>query len=166
MLAERQTDRQTDTAAATLLTDSAEKLRRRDTLTPLDARNSLLLDRSKTAYSDAPPALPSFSNTGYPADTKMPYTAPSEKYTDAVSDPVPAHARAPSDGSFRSNTSRENLVLGAAPLGGSDGRQPSVPSVDGGGYSEYGVAGQHGYVDQGQGAAPGGYDYRNPYGGF
>lgn len=95
-------------------------------------------------------------------------------------------ARPKSGNSFRSltfntplpgpNTSRENLVLGAAPLGDSTMPQPTVPDVGSGGFSDGGLYGGYGAQDQrahtnnsgwqpayGQGS--GGYGYRG-YGGY
>jgi hypothetical protein len=113
--------------------------------------------------------------------------------SDRLSNPMFAHARVPSGGSFRPltpntpgvvglavsgsqdmNPSRENLVLGAAPLGGAVGdmRQPTLPNLGGigsggGGYGQQGG----GYGQQGVGGGPygGGYNrYRGqgPYGGY
>lgn len=138
----------------------AEKLNRDlDNLTPLDARNSLLMDPTKlnsssTAY-DHDPKTPltktvsendSFLNdpaNPYSGATPMrPYTPQSQRpYT--PESPFPARPfTANSHRTLRSMDSRENLVQGAAPLGGESGsppRQPTVPSIPpqygaGGGY--------------------------------
>ena len=131
-------------------------MQQRDTLTPLDARNSLLLDRdrSKTLSSDLSSSL-SVSKTGFtsvavvPADDndgKDAYarrSASLPRYSGdrlsgsnslAPSNPMFAAAGAPPrGGAFRPltpnadgrerdlNPSRENLVMGAAPLGGGSG---------------------------------------------
>ncbi|KAK4158459.1 putative flavin carrier protein 3 [Chaetomidium leptoderma] len=172
----------------------------RDTLTPLDARNSLLLERSKTASSDLSSSL-SFSKTGFAADDETKDTAARatspEQYSNSNNnnnDRLSANPmfapRAPSGGSLRPltpnmslpvpgqnlNPSRENLVMGAAPLGGANGnsggggdmRQPTLPNLGGGGgYNAPGRGGYGGFgtqQQQQQGGGYGGYNnYRGPY---
>jgi hypothetical protein len=112
---------------------SIEKLNRDlDNLTPLDARNSLLMDPSKM-------------NPTYDNETKYPLVKqnspdsfmnePANPYSGAT----PLRPYTPqSHRPMRSVESRENLVHGAAPLGGVGGsppRQPMIPNLRG--YGEY-----------------------------
>ncbi|KAK3328952.1 hypothetical protein B0H66DRAFT_7645 [Apodospora peruviana] len=164
-----------------------EKLQR-DTLTPLDARNSLLLDRPKTVTSDD-----SFSDTfsinktGFATETKaMPARSPSPDRFLSVNSGAPNPLFAPSGGAaYRPltpssplpppsaggiNASRENLV----PM-----RQPTLPNVGGGGYQGAGGPGYRappprqpvyggqqqsggGYGGYGGGGGGGGGPYRGP----
>ncbi|GAB1310420.1 Transient receptor potential ion channel [Madurella fahalii] len=154
-----------------------EKMQR-DTLTPLDARNSLLLDGSKPASLSVSESL-SLSKTGFAAETKeIPRSTSPQRYSQTGSNPM-FSARPPSGSSFRPlmpstslpgpNSSRENLVLGAAPFDDGTTREPTVPDVGGGGFSNGGFSG--GYGAQGPGWQPGygqsggSYGYRG-YGGY
>lgn len=183
-------------------------MQQRDTLTPLDARNSLLIDRSKTASSDfSVSKTPDFTVAAVAVDAKETATASPGGYTTSNTDRLsnsnanPMFAsRTPSGGSFGPpvsplsvpgsgvdtvNPSRENLVMGAAPLGGGGNvmRQPTLPNFDlerGGfnapapgprGYGGSGGQERGGYGQQqqtgGYGQQAGGYggynDYRGPY---
>ena len=113
---------------------SIEKLNRDlDNLTPLDARNSLLMDPAKmpmnTAYENDPkyPLVKQTSGDSFMYEPANPYTGatPLRSYT-----PQSTHR------TMRSVESRENLVRGAAPLGGgSPPREPGLPNLQGyGGY--------------------------------
>ncbi|KAL2141030.1 hypothetical protein VTI28DRAFT_2920 [Corynascus sepedonium] len=172
-----------------------EKFQQRDTLTPLDARNSLLLDRSKTVGSDdssrssvSKPGLAPLVSVGTEKSTVGNPISP-ERYNNndhkrndsaRLSDPMSA-PRAPSGGSFKPlplvsattidlNPSRENLVAGAAPIGGNGGsldlRQPTLPNL-GTGYGNFDFGGQAqggGYAAaQPRGQAGG---YGSGYGGY
>ncbi|KAK4129606.1 TRP-domain-containing protein [Parathielavia appendiculata] len=169
-----------------------EKMQR-DTLTPLDARNSLLLDRPKTASTDLSSSL-SVSKTGFTGVAVEPKEGPlgtspdryghkknkSSSDSDRLSNPMfAAHSRAPSGGSLRPlmpnaqdmtmNPSRENLVLGAAPLPRAGGmRQPTLPNLGpmGGGGGGYGHSHAGGYGQQGGGYGGGYNGYRGPYEGY
>ncbi|PQE27125.1 transient receptor potential ion channel protein [Rutstroemia sp. NJR-2017a WRK4] len=92
----------------------AEKLNRDlDNLTPLDARNSLLMDPTKMPMSS--------SNSTYGHDQKYPYA--NEHGVDSyMNEPANPYDRP---------SSRENLVSNAAPPGTS-GREPTVPNMGGG----------------------------------
>ncbi|KAI9640950.1 hypothetical protein NHQ30_010792 [Ciborinia camelliae] len=99
----------------------AEKLNRDlDNLTPLDARNSLLMDSKSSIHSDS-----------YDADPKHPYLH--ETYTHSrqtssfMNEPANPYSR-----------SQENLVAAAAPVAGAgdhynERRQPTVPDMNFGG---------------------------------
>lgn len=118
----------------------AEKLNRDlDNLTPLDARNSLLMDPTKMSGG---------IGGGYDHDVKHPLVKESSLDSFSTSDPanpyaVPLHPFTPQSRPFtpqsqhrvmRSQDSLENLVQGAAPLGGFHGsppRQPNLPSMNG-----------------------------------
>ncbi|KAL2256084.1 hypothetical protein VTK26DRAFT_2222 [Humicola hyalothermophila] len=188
-----------------------EKMRQRDTLTSLDARNSLLLDRSKTAASDVSSSF-SLAKTGFADDNKAQAaaavrSASPDRYGNssaagsnfAAGAGPPLH-RVPSGGSFQQrpltplsgpNGSRENLVLGAALVGGGgagagddgDMRQPTLPNLQAGGFAgRYTLTGARGYGGQGilqpgygqrgygggggGGGVGGGYGYRDPYSGY
>ncbi|KAK4181621.1 putative flavin carrier protein precursor [Triangularia setosa] len=94
-----------------------EKMQR-DTLTPLDARNSLLLDREKTMQSDLTDSF-SLLKTGAPlgtVDTKQSLTRPvssaSSRYTPPPTQSQPQHTRDGSnDSSFFRNNMRESRQL-------------------------------------------------------
>ncbi|PQE20882.1 transient receptor potential ion channel protein [Rutstroemia sp. NJR-2017a BBW] len=92
----------------------AEKLNRDlDNLTPLDARNSLLMDPTKMPMSS--------SDSTYGHDQKYPYA--NEHAVDSyMNEPANPYDRP---------SSRENLVSSAAPPGTS-GREPTVPNMGGG----------------------------------
>jgi len=99
----------------------AEKLNRDlDNLTPLDARNSLLMDSSRmgTNYESDPkhPLVP------YANATPLRSFSPARPFTPQTHRPT------------MSTDSEENLVRGAAPLGGAGGsppRQPTIPNLQG-----------------------------------
>jgi hypothetical protein len=159
-------------------------MQQRDTLTPLDARNSLLLDRSKTASSDfsvsktpgfAVAAVEAKETTGEyssnpnrlskPNSNQMFASRGSRTLSGGSYDPV-TPLSAPGSGVNTVNPSHENLVMAAAPLGGGAGsgggngmRQPTLPGFDleKGGYNEAAAAmGPRGYGGLG-GQAQGGY---------
>jgi hypothetical protein len=118
-----------------------EKMRDMDTLTPLDARNSLLLERAKTNDTFA------IANTGL-SDTKpTPAREPSPDRYFAVANPAnPYNGSRPSTGAtYRpltpvSGSPSDNLLMNAAPLGQS---QPTIPNLryDGGASGNYSPAG-------------------------
>ncbi|TVY57027.1 Flavin carrier protein 2 [Lachnellula cervina] len=119
----------------------AEKLNRDlDNLTPLDARNSLLMDPSKvpmnSAYEHDPKNALTKQNS---ADSFM--NEPANPY--AGSTPLRPYTP-PTHRSNFSVESRENLVSGAAPLGGVSGsppQQPTLPNIGGNQpYGRYGGA--------------------------
>ncbi|KAL2165168.1 hypothetical protein VTH06DRAFT_464 [Thermothelomyces fergusii] len=105
-----------------------EKLQRRDTLTPLDARNSLLLNGSKMARPDDaaayfPEKYDSYNYNGNGSKRNSGF-----RFSGASAASGPEHDV---------NMSRENLVAGAAPIGGGnhaahDMRQPTLPDLGGG----------------------------------
>jgi hypothetical protein len=146
----------------------------RDTLTPLDARNSLLLDRPKTNATDTSESL-SIAKTGF-IEVKAVSRDPSpERYLGST--PNPLFAPRSANSGYRPitpvtplsapNTSRENLVLNAAPVGGAvDMRQPTLPNLGGGGYNGGGYAGGYGAPAGGYRPAPqpGGYNQSGGYG--
>ncbi|SPN97590.1 related to calcium-related spray protein [Cephalotrichum gorgonifer] len=141
-----------------------------DTLTPLDARNSLLLDREKssaggsTTFSMASAVPPEKQglNRG-PMDSSDRYVgyAVSSYGDDSKLSPY----RAAGSGQYRPITpvtpmgdqDRVGLVAAAAPIGIDDDRQPTVPNVGpypsvGGGYAEpYGGRYAGGYGGNGNG---------------
>ncbi|KAL2016422.1 hypothetical protein VTK56DRAFT_3543 [Thermocarpiscus australiensis] len=152
-----------------------EKMQR-DTLTPLDAHNSLLLEREKTAASSDVSDSFSISKTGFDVEARQVTRSSSPERRTEDSSLLSAPG-APSGNSFRSlapnthlqgpNSSRENLVRGAAPLGGGGGY--SNGSFSGG----YNSAGPGGYTSSGPqqgysqgGGYGGGYGYRGAYGGY
>jgi hypothetical protein len=112
----------------------AEKLNRDlDNLTPLDARNSLLLDSSRMPlnYENDPkyPLVKENSSDSFQREPSNPYAGanPLRPYTPQARPYTPPTHRA-----LGSLESRENLMQGAAPLGGgSPPRQPSVPNLSG-----------------------------------
>jgi hypothetical protein len=125
----------------------AEKLNRDfDNLTPLDARNSLLIERPKvTAYDNESKyplvkdnSVDSFMNEP-PAN---PYSGatPFRTFTPQSQRPYPQSQRPLTPQTHRTTgsvESQENLVQGAAPLGGGGGsppRQPTLPFTGYGGY--------------------------------
>lgn len=106
----------------------AEKLNRDlDNLTPLDARNSLLMDPTKmpmTSYErDAKhPLTREESSDSFSNEAANPYAVPMRPFT-----PPTQHRRR------GSRDSQENLVANAAPLGGTNGsppRQPTLPNMN------------------------------------
>ncbi|KAG4028273.1 hypothetical protein MFRU_023g01080 [Monilinia fructicola] len=99
----------------------AEKLNRDlDNLTPLDARNSLLMDSKSSIHS-------------YDGDNKHPYlhsTHESHEPSSFMNEPANPYSR-----------SQENLVEAAAPVAGAhDSRQPTVPNMNFGGENSGGGA--------------------------
>ena len=104
------------------LTFPQEKLNRDlDNLTPLDARNSLLMDSKSSIHS-------------YEADPKHPYlhsTHESHDPSGFMNEPANPYSR-----------SQENLVDGAAPVAGAghQSRQPTVPNMNIGGGNSGGGA--------------------------
>ncbi|KAI0161108.1 TRP-domain-containing protein [Hypoxylon sp. FL1284] len=132
-----------------------EKLQRdRDALTPLDARNSLLLGRTESNKSGV-----SFSYANAVADVKRPLDRRDdspERYTGVAIEPSSGYS--PLDVPFSNrpltpstpmgvgaDQSRQPLVSHAAPLGSS--QQPTIPNLGGGygGYSGYGQQQNNGY---------------------
>jgi hypothetical protein len=119
----------------------AEKLNRDlDNLTPLDARNSLLIDPPKvTAYDNESKyplvkdnSVDSFRNDG---------ATPFRTFTPQSQRPFNLQSQRPftpqGHRTMGSVESQENLVQGAAPLGGGGGsppRQPTLPFTGYGGY--------------------------------
>ncbi|KAK3940071.1 hypothetical protein QBC46DRAFT_218757, partial [Diplogelasinospora grovesii] len=171
-----------------------EKMQRdTDNLTPLDARNSLLLDRSKSAASDPEDRLSMVKTEYVTTEVKA---VPSIDIEAARPNPLFA-PRNSNTAQYRpitpstpmtipaSNASRENLVMNAAPMPARDMRQPTLPNINLGaggqqpayggyrpppqrtGYGDgygYGQGGGDGYGQQsGNGAAYGG-GYGGPYG--
>jgi hypothetical protein len=131
----------------------------RDTLTPLDPRNSLLMDRHTkraSAANDLESSL-SLSKTGYAAvDSKQ--IPLQEKYATSkrLSSKPSGYTPLPLPDD---NSSREDLVTSAAPFGGV---QPTLPHVGAGaGYRQpqagYGGGYQNGYRGAGGGGGYGGY---------
>ncbi len=132
----------------------AEKLNRDlDNLTPLDARNTLLMD---------PTTMPMASGAAgtYEHDVKHSLVREerSDSFTNEPANPysVPLRPFSPQTRPFtpmshrtvRSQDSLENLVEGAAPLGGANGsppRQPTLPSMNGYGGGGRGNAAGGGY---------------------
>ncbi|KAK0630182.1 hypothetical protein B0T17DRAFT_214541 [Bombardia bombarda] len=159
-----------------------EKMQR-DTLTPLDARNSLLLDRKLTSDSDMSESF-SIMKTGYntdptPATTTIARDAAPAQYLPAepAANPMFGPRAAANGGVYRPltpstplslslsgsvNSSRENLVASAASLeSGGDARQPTLPSL-GGGSGGYGNGGYSGGYNAPNGGGGGGGGYRQP----
>ncbi|CZT47417.1 related to calcium-related spray protein [Rhynchosporium secalis] len=122
----------------------AEKLNRDlDNLTPLDARNSLLMDPTKAPMSsDVYSSDRKHSDDSFMNEPGNPYRGATPMRTTTAGFQAPQLGRpfAPSSGSLYHPDTREdqNLVLGAAPLGGIGGtppRQPTLPQLSGyGGY--------------------------------
>jgi len=163
-------------------------MQQRDTLTPLDARNSLLLDRSA---SDPVPPLPdsfSFNKTGT-IDAKSIGTSrdssPERLYSgDGDMEKAQTKLSAPLAGSppyrpitpstpLSRTSSRENLMKNAAPPPRlADNRQPTLPNLGGGGGGGFGFGGYglrppqpgNGFVQGGYGQQAGGGGYGQPYG--
>lgn len=149
-----------------------EKMRDVDALTPLDARNSLLLDRPKTDDSD--------STTTFAVANTMDEKAQSVRNTsDRYLSPGPRNpypSERPSTGggdTFRADTFRpltpqygdkDNLLVGAAPIAARETRQPTLPTLGGGG--NYGAPQQTNRYNPGN-YAPSGYgDGQNHGGGY
>jgi hypothetical protein len=114
----------------------AEKLNRDlDNLTPLDARNSLLMDPSRPM------------NTAYDHDPKHPLVkqGSSDSFMNEPANPyanaTPLRPYTPQHRVMDSTDSRENLVAGAAPLGGTAGSPPRHPALPNVGYGNNGYRG-------------------------
>ncbi|KAL3419336.1 transient receptor potential domain containing protein [Phlyctema vagabunda] len=113
----------------------AEKLNRDlDNLTPLDARNSLLMDPQKMTYESEPktPLMKQHSQDSFMDEPAHPYAGatPLRSFTPQGRPFNPQNSR-----SLTQRDSSENLVTGAAPIGTSPPRQPALPDLDGyGGY--------------------------------
>ncbi|KAI1450446.1 TRP-domain-containing protein [Annulohypoxylon stygium] len=120
-----------------------EKLQRdMDTLTPLDARNSLLLERVKSNEARITISYNTPSDYKLPvkrADSPDQYISVSVEPTTGYSPLNAPYNRplTPSTPMGGTNVSRENLVHSAAPVG----QQPTIPNV-GGGYPTYNYAQQ------------------------
>lgn len=128
-----------------------------DTLTPLDARNSLLLDRKDPELGPNGETTFSMASTvekrQQPTKARAPSLDPYDKAAAATYDSYYRHKISASNGSNSSNgsyraltqdtavyghqrnQSRENLVSGAAPVGQDLERQPTLPNVEGGGWN-------------------------------
>jgi hypothetical protein len=114
----------------------AEKLNRDfDNLTPLDARNSLLMDPTNmsSGYQNEPkyPLVKQDSANSFMHEPTNPYAGatPLRSFSPQARPFTP-----PTHGVMRLDESRENLVRGAAPLGGEGGsppRQPTIPNISG-----------------------------------
>ncbi|KAI0022430.1 TRP-domain-containing protein [Xylariomycetidae sp. FL0641] len=130
-----------------------EKLQRdMDTLTPLDARNSLLMEHSKTNDSSFSMAKINARGESKEPLTRVRRDSSPDRYDSAIPEPAnpygslaapysrPLTPNAPMGGA---NSSHENLISSAAPVAG---RQPTLPSVGGygGGYGG-GYRGPGGY---------------------
>ncbi|KAI0889140.1 TRP-domain-containing protein [Annulohypoxylon maeteangense] len=124
-----------------------EKMQRdMDTLTPLDARNSLLLERVKTGETKI-----TISYNNAPSDYKLPVKRDSsDQYMSISVEPTNAYSPlnapynrplTPSAPMGGANPSRDNLVHSAAPIT----QQPTIPNV-GGGYPAYNQGQQNGYA--------------------
>lgn len=93
-----------------------------DNLTPLDARNSLLMDPSQRSHYENDvkhPLVKENSSDSFMNEPANPYSGatPLRPF-------VATHRPMSSDAS-----SREHLVTGAAPLGGADTQQPTLPNL-------------------------------------
>lgn len=109
-----------------------------DTLTPLDARNSLLLDTVKTKDEVNSSTFALGANYH---ESKQPLTRGQspERFLGSDHEPANPYAMAtynrpltPSQ-PFGADQGRENLLGSAAPMG----REPNVPNVGGYGYDSY-----------------------------
>ena len=125
----------------------SEKLNRDlDNLTPLDARNSLLMDPAKAPMSsDVYPSDRKHSDDSFLNEPANPYrgATPMRSYTTTTQGSLAPQLGRPftptSQSLYRPDTREDqNLVQGAAPLGGIGGsppRQPAMPQLPGyGGY--------------------------------
>jgi len=144
-----------------------------DNLTPLDARNSLLLERSKTSASMSSATTFSMSNAVEKAPLARsesperylgngPVYKPSPLQTNFNSPYRPLTPNTPI-----ARSSRDNLVLGAAPISGrgDHNRQASLQSYrSGGGYSQSALSpGGYGGGGYPQTQVQGGYRPYNDY---
>lgn len=133
-------------------------MQQRDTLTSLDARNSLLLERSKTTASDISESF-SIIKTGATVDTKevsdarplssaaQRYSGPQPEKQQPTANPMFSHTRGSSGDSLRNITPNNPYA-----------QQPRLPSLGGDVYANYAAGGY------GRGPSPlplynqGGYD--------
>lgn len=110
-----------------------------DTLTPLDARNSLLLDRPQAGPA---PSILSISSTM--REKQAARVDSSEQYAAPVADePRPALSGVPTYRALTPtgpNDSTQNLIQPTPSLGGLEGRQPTLPNLGGYGGGGYGAA--------------------------
>ncbi|KAH9243450.1 hypothetical protein K456DRAFT_1717012 [Colletotrichum gloeosporioides 23] len=112
-----------------------EKMQRdMDTLTPLDARNSLLMDRKDPEHGTT------FSMSSVPEKKGGRPESP-DAYLGAAGH-APYHPLTPNTPYNNPNESRDNLVLGAAPIAD---RNPTLPNVGGGPGYQGGYGGGGGY---------------------
>ena len=113
---------------------NTEKLNRDlDNLTPLDARNSLLIDPNRHV-----------NNPSYDHDIKHPLVKQDSFMNDPANPYSNAHTARPyvQHRQLSSVDSSENLVEGAAPLGGRAASPPRHPGFpNGGGYGNNGYGG-------------------------
>lgn len=130
-----------------LTATTAEKVRDTDNLTPLDARNSLLLDRSQMDQKDSTTfsMASAVEKSGY-ARSSSPdrYLGNYDtSYSEKPSQLSPSNGFASPYRPITPNTpisfgdqSREGLINNAAPIGYLDSRQPTIPNLGGfgGGY--------------------------------
>jgi hypothetical protein len=124
---------------ANLYAPLTEKMQRdMDTLTPLDARNSLLLDRVKTKVE---PSSTTFSLADNIHDSKQPLTRGQspERYLGSDIEHANPYSVATYNRPLTPNQpfgvdqSREQLLGSAAPMG----REAAIPNVNGYGYGGY-----------------------------
>lgn len=127
-----------------LLTRCTEKLRDMDNLTPLDARNSLLIDRTKSDQESSTTFAVANTVDEKKATSQTSYQ---DRYSNDAANPY-SNVKPPSaSDSFRSGTfrpltpstplaynddSKSTLLSGAAPIGRADSRQPTLPVLDSG----------------------------------
>ena len=141
----------------------------RDTLTPLDARNSLLLDRSKTANSDFSDSF-SINKTGFgnsmnattmkgagdvEAARAVPVGSASPEdrgFLSAGGNPLFAPRGVTGGGAYRpltpstpfgtepTRTGSRDELMGGDGVSGGDMRQPTLPSLSEGGWNRPGYA--------------------------
>ncbi|PKS07928.1 hypothetical protein jhhlp_006538 [Lomentospora prolificans] len=132
-----------------------------DNLTPLDARNSLLLDRSqfdnkgsttfsmastveKTGYARSPSPEKYLGN--YEASYNKPsQLSPSNDYAS------PYRPITPNTPVAYGDQSREGLISNAAPIGHADMRQPTIPNLGGFGGQQQGYGNGYGQSNQSYG---------------
>ncbi|CAI4213737.1 unnamed protein product [Parascedosporium putredinis] len=108
-----------------------EKVRDTDNLTPLDARNSLLLDRSQMDEKDSTTfSMAYLGNYDTSYSEKPSQLSPSNGFAS------PYRPITPNTPISFGDQSREGLINNAAPIGYLDSRQPTIPNLGGfgGGY--------------------------------
>ncbi|KAL0939341.1 transient receptor potential domain containing protein [Colletotrichum truncatum] len=112
-----------------------EKMQRdMDTLTPLDARNSLLMDRKDAEHGHGTTfSMSSVPEKGIRSESPSHYGAAGHTPYQPLAPNTPYNGNP--------DQSRENLVLGAAPIAD---RKPTLPNV-GGDYHNVGYGGSNGY---------------------